>query len=140
VRGRGGEFEWLYDPDPALSLASQVTYVQVDPRQSHVAIRQRPKWLGSLEATWRPTSQWSLHASWRAVGTTLDTSIPAPSPDGRVMLGGYAVANVNVEWAPSEALALTLAVDNLLDKRYTLLYGFPEPGIEPRLGLRYRFR
>jgi vitamin B12 transporter len=142
VRGRGGEFEFRYDPDPALTLLSQITYVQVDPKQSQVVIRQRPKWLGSLAALWHPAERWTLAGSWRAVGSTLDTSIPASSPSnpiGQVQLGAYAVANLSAEWQAAEALSLTFAVDNLFDKRYSLLAGFPEPGTFLRLGLRYRF-
>jgi vitamin B12 transporter len=143
VKGRGGEFQFLWDIDAAVSLSGNATYVAIDPGQSNVTIRQRPKWLGNLQGTWRPMEHWSLQTTVRSEGPQLDTSVPAQdppaNPSGIVTLGAYTVVNVSAVWDPSSKLRVTFAVDNLLDKHYSELYGFPEPSIQPRLGAQYRF-
>jgi len=143
VKGRGGEFEFNWDIDPAYSLYGNATYVAIDAGESHVTIRQRPKWLGNLQGTWRPMEHWSLQATVRSVGQQLDTAVPAQepvvNPAGAVTLGAYTVVNVSAVWTPTAQTRVTFAVDNLLDKNYSELYGFPEPGVEPRLGIQYRF-
>jgi outer membrane cobalamin receptor len=143
VKARGGEFEFQWDIDPALALSGNATYVAIDPGESNVTIRQRPKWLGNLQATWRPMEHWSLQGTVRSLGPQLDVAVPAQDPPanpaGIVTLGAYTVVNVSAVWDATSKLRITFAVDNLLDKHYSELYGFPEPGIQPRLGAQYRF-
>ena len=80
--------------------------------------------------------------SWTAPVTLTTTGGPiqmAVNPAGAVTLGAYTVVNVSAVWTPTAQTRVTFAVDNFLDKHYSELYGFPEPGVEPRLGIQYRF-
>lgn len=135
VQSRGAELEVRYLPSEAWHFKGQVTYVQIDPKESPIPLRQRPKWRGSFEASWLPTSQWSLYATWLSVGKTYDFAIPT----GGIMLGGYSRLDLNADWHPNERLSIGLAVDNVFDKRYSESVGFLTPGIQPRLSLRYAF-
>jgi outer membrane cobalamin receptor len=135
VTGRGADFALSFSPLPAVSLTGQASYVQIDNRDSGIPLRQRPKWRGGLQLAWSPSPDWSLYAAWLATGKAYDFSLPV----GGVMLGGYSRVDVNVQWRPARSVTLQLAIDNLLDRRYYEAYGFPVPGIEPRLSVAYRF-
>lgn len=135
VTSRGGELELQYQFAAAWHVKGEATYSQIDPKDSAIPIRQRPKWRGSVEAWWVPTPQWSLYATWLTVGRTFDNAVPT----GGVMLGGYSRVDLNGEWQATRSLSVGLAVDNVLDKRFAEAVGFLTPGIEPRLSVRYRF-
>ncbi|MBS0366360.1 MAG: TonB-dependent receptor [Proteobacteria bacterium] len=135
VTGRGADFSLSASPVQSLTLKGQASYVQLDVRDSGVALTQRPKWRGGLELNWAASEQWSLYAGWLATGKVYDFSIPV----GNVMLGGYSRLDVNAQWRPTKSLQLQLAIDNLLDHHYYEAYGFAVAGIEPRLSVEYRF-
>jgi vitamin B12 transporter len=138
VTGRGGEAEVAYEVAAALRIRGEATYVQIDPKDSGIPIRQRPKWRGTLEVQWSPVADWSLYATWLSVAPVFDTSFAAPS-SAPLYLGGYSRLDVNAEWRANRHLTAVFAVDNMLDHRYEEAYGFLAAGIEPRLGVRYRF-
>ncbi len=136
VSGRGGEIEATYEASAVWRVRAEATYVQVDPKDSGIPIRQRPKWRGSFELTARPAADWTLSATVLSVAPTFDTTVISPPS---LYLGGYTRLDVNAGWQTTQQLRLYLAVDNVLDHRIEEAYGFLESGITPRAGFRYRF-
>ena len=135
MKTRGGELELQYEFTDQWHMKGEATYVSIDPEDSTVPIHHRPKWRGSLQSWWTPNSQCSLYATWMSVGKVADSSVAT----GDVLVGGYNRLDVNGEWRPTNRVAVSLAVDNLLDRRYGEAVGFTAPGIQPRLSVSYRF-
>lgn len=52
---------------------------------------------------------------------------------------GFALVNLNVEYAFNDQTSLTLGVRNILDKHYELRDGFPEPGRTFYVNTRFVF-
>ena len=53
--------------------------------------------------------------------------------------GGFAVFSAKLTYRPTKALELLLACDNLTDKNYAFVDGYPMPGRSFRGGLQFRF-
>ena len=136
VTGRGGEIEAAYELSNVWRVRGEATYVQIDPKDSGIPLRQRSKWRGSLELVARPMPEWTLSATFLAVGQTFDTTVINPP---ELYLGGYLRLDFNAEWQPNTRLRVNLAVDNVGNHRIEEAYGFLAAGITPRAGFRYRF-
>jgi vitamin B12 transporter len=53
--------------------------------------------------------------------------------------GGFAVFSAKISFRPVEFLELLLALDNLTDRNYAFVDGYPMPGRSIRGGVQYRF-
>lgn len=64
----------------------------------------------------------SLGASWQAISSSYDAE------DNKNRLAGYYLLGLRSSWALNREVALSLKVDNLLDRRYTRAwYSYDEP-------------
>ena len=135
VKTRGGELEMQYQFSDSWRAKGEATYVSIDPEDSNIPIRHRPKWRGSFETSWTPNAQWSLYATWLTVATNYDTSVAT----GPVYVGGYSRLDVNAQWHPTDQTTIGLALDNVLDHNYAESVGFLAPGAQPRISIRHRF-
>ena len=66
------------------------------------------------------------------VGSLVDNSVPT----GDVTLGGHTRADLAVGYQVLPNLALQLGVDNVFDRHYEDVVGFPAPGAIVRGGVR----
>jgi vitamin B12 transporter len=105
---------------------------------------RRPEWTFSGSLRYRLSSGVDLTASVRRVGERADrdfTTYPATP----VVLDAYTTLNLGGEvelWAPGAGrpgLVLTLRGENLMDRRYEEVLGFPAPGRGLYLGGRMSF-
>ncbi|MBH3425456.1 TonB-dependent receptor domain-containing protein [Pseudomonas gessardii] len=70
----------------------------------------------------RQFEQLSLGASWQAISSSYDAE------DNKNRLAGYYLLGLRSSWALNREVALSLKVDNLLDRRYTRAwYSYDEP-------------
>jgi len=53
--------------------------------------------------------------------------------------GGFTVFSTKISYRPTKFLELFLASDNLTDKQYAFVDGYPMPGRNIRGGLQFRF-
>ena len=73
----------------------------------------------------RQFDQLSLGASWQAISSSYDAE------DNKNRLAGYYLVGLRSGWALSREVALSLKVDNLLDRRYTRAwYSYDNPNFE----------
>lgn len=135
VVAKGAELQLDYRLSDALGLFAELTYLDLEIKDSDVPLRQRPDWRGSLSALWSPADDWKLHASWLYVGDTFDSSIPT----GPMMLDPYHRIDAALTWQTTDTLQLVLSIDNLLDESYEEAIGFMSPGRRARLAARVRF-
>lgn len=136
VTSTGAELSVAGALSEALSASAQASYVDIDPKDSQIPLRQRPRWHGTAELSWHPRADWSLGASVLTSGPVYDFSFPA---GGGLTLGGYSLVNATAEWRALPGLTARFAVDNVLNRHYYEAYGFAVAGISPRVSLRYAF-
>jgi iron complex outermembrane receptor protein/vitamin B12 transporter len=136
VTADGAEFSVGGQLAAGLAASAQLSYVDVDPKDSQIQILQRPRWHGTGEVTWQAGADWTLRGSVVTTAKFDDFSYPA---GGNVVLGGYSVANLAARWRASPHVSVRIAVDNVLNRHYYEAYGFAVTGISPRLSVRYQY-
>ncbi|MBN0979532.1 TonB-dependent receptor [Pseudomonas sp. SDM007_2] len=73
----------------------------------------------------RQFDQLSLGASWQAISSSYDAE------DNKNRLAGYYLVGLRSGWALNREVALSLKVDNLLDRRYTRAwYSYDDPNFQ----------
>ena len=113
---------------PTSSQASQLPHLTVLTRGSteyfgHTLARRARRTL-NLDLD-RQFDQLSLGASWQAISSSYDAE------DNKNRLAGYYLVGLRSGWALSREVALSLKVDNLLDRRYTRAwYSYDDPNFE----------
>ena len=98
-------------------------------------LRERPRWSGGGAVAWSVPGR-LVRLQLDAVGPRFDFQLPVPE---RRVVGGFATVSLFARRDLRGPLRLTLRVENLLDRRYHELVGFPGPGREVVLGLERRF-
>ncbi|MEM8816703.1 MAG: TonB-dependent receptor [Pseudomonadota bacterium] len=137
-----GAFVRLAD---ALSLRAVVNYSRGEQRidgEGEEAADRIPPLSGLLEFAYDASGNWRGEAWLRYAGvqtrlSARDVRDTRIDPNGTP---GWAVAGVRVTWSLAARWRLSLAADNLLDKRYRVHgSGLDAPGRNLTLGLRFAF-
>lgn len=121
VRAEGIELEGCWAPIEGLSLAGALSWLDL---HSPTPLRGRPRWQGSLRASWKATGRLEISSALRFNSDYFDSSIPT----GLVRAEGHGEADLGLRWRLSERFSLTAAVRNATDERYEDAVGFPAPG------------
>lgn len=122
---------------PRLRVAGALAWQRAE-EQDGVPLLQRPRVLGHAALTFRPSPAWRARLDLRAASSALDRQIPVPEVE-RVV--GYALVGVGLAWrARGGAVELSARLDNLADRDYETLIGFPGPGRSVWLGVRVASR
>ncbi|NOZ93273.1 MAG: TonB-dependent receptor [Acidobacteria bacterium] len=119
-----------------LSLQGQVTWLHTENGAGNELLR-RPEWSGSLTLSGRlgPESlRGDLTLLW--VGRREDID---PLTFGRISTGGFLTADLALAWRVLPPLELTFRVQNLTDRNYEAVAGYPSPGRRFIGGLRASF-
>ena len=98
-------------------------------------LRGRARTEGSIHAVWRPAAQLTFDASFAAVGSVFDSSVPT----GDVFLPSWRRVDLAGHYRCGRTVTLSAAVDNLLDARFEEAIGVPSPGVRVRGSLEARF-
>jgi outer membrane cobalamin receptor len=143
--------DFVFQPAPALvnrgrvavdgvsaSLAQQLGDVQFDLAVQHIWPRDeaggpglllRPRWRANAALRWQAAERLVINLRAGHVGARDDESVP----NGRQRLSPYLQLATDVRWQTSDALAIRLAADNLLDADWQDAAGFPAPPLRLRL-------
>ena len=135
IRSDGAEVSVRLQLGGTLTVAASGTWASVRAEPGGARLRGRPDAEGSIRAEWKPSPRLAVEASVIAVGGVLDSSVPT----GDVILPDWRRADVALRYAARPGLALTGAVDNLLNAHYEEAIGVPSPGLRWRSGLDARF-
>jgi outer membrane cobalamin receptor len=135
VSSRGAELDLAWQASTELELRASVTWQDVENRETSGPLRRRPHWSGSGQITWRPGKSCLWMADVTAVSDQLDEQVPAPD---RTTVPGYAAFGIAgaCDWSPMWSARLRL--DNLFDREYEVLVGFPAPGRSVRASVALR--
>lgn len=129
ARQRGVEFSAERRAGDAFARVS-ATYLKTEDQVGRALLR-RPRWSGSLtvgDSWWWGRGE----ASVMYVGRRPDLD---PVSFARVEQGGFVTANFAATVPLFDALAATLRVENLADRAYQEVRGYPAPGRRVFLGL-----
>jgi vitamin B12 transporter len=124
VRTRGVEVTGRWRPHATLTIAAEATFVDADDL-SGAPLLYEPRWLGGGAVTWEPGEKLRLRLEARAVSHYLDRQLPVPDRD---TVAGYGLLGFAGSWRLGRGLSLRARLDNLADRSYETLIGFPGPG------------
>lgn len=138
ARYYGFEASGEWDVLPSLTIGGNYTLLRselVDPTSPALKPEGRPEHLAYLYAHWRPVEKLTV-----SPGIELSSERWSSIGGGAYRaMEGFALVNLNVEYAFNDQTSLTLGVRNILDKHYELRDGFPEPGRTFYVNTRFVF-
>jgi vitamin B12 transporter len=109
----------------------RLSYTNARNALTGAALRDVPSWLAGATINWQPDPAWNVSFDLNHTGRMTDNAVPA----GDVALPGHVRADLAVSFKVLPNLALKLGVDNLFDRRYEDVAGFPAPGAIVRGGI-----
>jgi vitamin B12 transporter len=125
VRAQGAELWLRWEPQRTVKLALDATWVDARDPSGTQPLLHRPRWSGGARLDWRPTARVGLRLDVRAVTRSLDHQIPVPD---RSSVAGYGLSGFSAWCRWRKGWTLRTRLDNLADRRYETLIGFPGPG------------
>jgi vitamin B12 transporter len=131
VESKGGEVALRFDMAPSFRVQGQVGVASAHSVGTDEPLRNRPHLQGTLGAVVIPAEAVEASLAVTYVGHNADSSIPT----GARTLAGYARLDAVVSYRSSNSLRFTLAFDNVLDRSYDEMVGFPGPRRGVRLGV-----
>lgn len=129
ARTRGVEAETGYAA-PAWSARVNATYLEATNLEDGTQLLNRPRWSGNLVLGWSPR-RWTLSGTWRYAGER--RSYPY------VALPSYSLVDFAAAWRVSDLLRPYARLQNVLDRRYEEIAGYPSPRRALVAGLALRF-
>lgn len=142
VVSQGGEFQVQYALSEFTTLRGHMAYLDIDLIGSTERLRGRPQWTGAANLLSQLSDSMTLTVDYLWNHHRLEAALPfgsAANPNGEVLLPPYSVLNASLQWNVSTAVTFGLSIRNLLDEEYQEAVGFPSPGTEAMLTLRWRF-
>ncbi len=124
VRTQGVELSARWQAHATLAVEGEATYLHVADLAGGTLL-QTPKWTGGGRLTWRPVPQATLRVRARGSSRYLDRQYPVPE---REVVDGYGLLGASGSWRFANGLALRARADNLTNRYYETLIGFPGPG------------
>jgi vitamin B12 transporter len=124
VRTEGVEMTASWRPHRSLSIEGQATYLSVHDRAG-AELLHTPHWTGGGRLIWRPTTPLTLRLQVRGTSGYLDRQYPVPDRDS---VEGNGLLGASGAWRVRAGLTLRARAENLTNRRYETLIGFPGPG------------
>jgi len=113
----------------AWTLRADATWLESEDLATGDALPRRPRWSGDLVAGWR-RADWDLGATLRYVGSRSDV--------GGLELPAYFVADVTASLELAASWRPYARVENLFDRSYEEIAGFPAPRRTFTAGVAWR--
>jgi outer membrane receptor protein involved in Fe transport len=124
VNTQGVEMFLRWRGPSSFSAEARVTWLEAEDLDG-AALLHRPCWNGGAKLDWRPGSRVALHMEWRGVSSSLDQELTVPD---RSSVAGHGVVGAAGSFKWREHWTARVRLDNLLDRAYETLIGFPGPG------------
>ncbi|HEX4985188.1 MAG TPA: TonB-dependent receptor [Burkholderiales bacterium] len=83
--------------------------------------------------------QWRFAQSWRFIGSAEYDSQRTSSTDGQRIASEFGIANAKLAWNVVRNTDVELGVNNIFDRNYEYVEGYPEEGRNYFLNLLYKF-
>ncbi len=114
-----------------LRATPRLSYTNARKTLTGASLRDVPSWLAGVGVNWQPEPAWTVNFDLNHTGAMTDNAVPT----GDVALPGHVRADLAVSYEVLPNLALKLGVDNIFDRRYEDVVGFPTPGLVVRGGI-----
>lgn len=114
-----------------ISATPRLSYTNARNTLTNAALRDVPSWLAGATVNWQPDPAWTVSFDLNHTGRMTDNAVPT----GDVALPGHERADLAVSYKVLPNMALKLGVDNIFDRRYEDVVGFPAPGAIVRGGI-----
>jgi vitamin B12 transporter len=114
-----------------LSTTPRLSYTNARNTLTGAGLRDVPSWLAGATLNWQPDPAWNVSFDVNHTGEMTDNAVPT----GDVTLPGHVRADLAISYKVRPHLALKLGVDNLFDRHYEDVVGFPAPGVIVRGGV-----
>ena len=136
VQTSGVELQADWQALDTLSLRTQATWTDIDVKNEDTRLTGRPQWVASAVAQWQFGWDWLTALDYHYAGEQWAASRHTGQEVTEALEDGHRVDWV-LQWQVASAWELLLSVDNLLDAQNETAVGFPAPGREFRLGVRF---
>ncbi len=135
ARTRGLEIFAAARPQNGLDLRAGYTRLEAKDLDNDVDLPRRPKDKISAGLDWAFTKKWALHLGFVYVGKRNDKNFSVwPYPD--VTLTGYTLLDASLSFDLSPQVQVFGRLDNMLDQKYELVYGYGSPRFSAYAGIR----
>ncbi|WNM57771.1 TonB-dependent receptor [Candidatus Nitrospira allomarina] len=121
-------------PIPAVSFQSSLTHLTTRVTETGAQLRNRPKWRGWVGVTMKLSSTLNVKSQVTWVSSSFDFQVPTQT----TRVGGFAKADITVNYHPFTEWSCYAALENVTNSSYEQFAGFPAPPLTFRLGLEYR--
>jgi vitamin B12 transporter len=127
----GVEASWIATLGERTHVQAALTWLSAQDGEGQTLLR-RPAWSGALTVSGPLAGQLEGAASLVWVGTRPDAD---PVTLARVEQGGFVTANLAVALPLAKALSARMRVENVADRQYEEVRGYPAPGRRVMVGL-----
>ncbi|MED5535882.1 MAG: TonB-dependent receptor [Pseudomonadota bacterium] len=117
-------------------LSTHATHLNINTHDANIQLRHRPENIGGLRLEWSPSETWGSFLRAYYVGHRFDSSVPT----GELTLPSYHSVDLVVHRNLRQNITLSFAIDNLTNKSFEPVIGFPNLGRRLRLSIRGSFR
>ncbi len=132
---RGVEAEVDVRPLRKFSLSVVLTYLEAKDADTGERLLRRPRNNLSVQARYDFTGRWSASLSYDHAGDRRDIAYTAMS-SVPVTLPPYSLLNGVLTYLARSGVQVFARVDNVLNARYEMVYGYGTPGASLQLGVR----
>jgi iron complex outermembrane recepter protein len=129
----GTELGFAAFPTDTLEIGANYTYLDRDNKSSDDKLTDIPREKLFGYGKWQANDMWSLVAS-----TEVNSSRYSSTTGSRVS-GGFGIANTKVVYQRSAIWSGEFGINNLFDRNYTYIEGYPLPGRNMFLNVTRRF-
>lgn len=131
----GVELTATLNPLESLSVTMHGTFSSIELDGQENVLLYRPENYGGIRLDWRPTELWSFQAHAQFVGQRAGSSVPT----GQVEMESYERLDLSASRKIGAYATVFAAVDNLFDDKHQQAVGFPDPGLQGRVGAAFSF-
>ncbi|NQX88868.1 MAG: TonB-dependent receptor [Halioglobus sp.] len=136
VQTRGVELQADWQPLDAVSIRTQGTYTDIDVKREDTRLTGRPQWVASMVLQWQVAPDWLTTLDYQFSGEQWSAS-RYTGEELTVELDSFHEVDWVLRWQVAKAWQLQISLDNALDEDYETAVGFPAPGREFRLGVKF---
>lgn len=142
---KGFEIAASWDITGRIGLVANYTWLDrdiSDPIIANLRPTDTPRHTAFLRLDWRATDRLTVSPSLEVSGSRLSESAVQPEDPTEIAytrMGGFGLANVDVDWQATDRASVVSGVRNIFDRDYQLVEGYPEPGRTVFLTTRLTF-
>jgi vitamin B12 transporter len=136
----GAAIGWPVIIEPFTNITYKFTYLQKNQGADDTTLTYTPKWTGAFGLR-VGREKWDVRfiANYTGAEKVSDWNPSSATYGQTIEKGDFTVFNIKGSYRPIKKLELTLSVNNILDRQYEYVLGYPMPGISIIGGAKWLF-